>query len=233
MQLVAGLIIGDRHSGLYVADAAPAAAVGVRGDTAGDGRIALSVLGAVQNGTSWVSVAFYLWGILAGSLLISQFWTLANDVYDPARRSGCSDSSAEAPASEGSWGRGSPAVMREPIGTNNLLLVAAVFLAVCAAIVSMICVRERPEGTDVAGSRRERSQRRRKRSSCSCRPSTCRSLRSSSASRRSAPAIIEQQLNMAAEQAKGPRRRISMTAFLGHVGLDSSIAGFVIQIWLT
>src|SRR5258705_3417457 len=31
---------------------------------------------------SWVSVAFYMWGVLAGSLLISQFWSLANDIYD-------------------------------------------------------------------------------------------------------------------------------------------------------
>src|SRR4026209_2911560 len=31
---------------------------------------------------SWVSIAFYLWGILVGSLLISQFWSLANDIYD-------------------------------------------------------------------------------------------------------------------------------------------------------
>src|SRR4029450_2701133 len=31
---------------------------------------------------SWVSVAFYLWGILVGSLLISQLWSLANDIYD-------------------------------------------------------------------------------------------------------------------------------------------------------
>ena len=29
-----------------------------------------------------MSIAFYLWGVLTGSLLISQFWTLANDVYD-------------------------------------------------------------------------------------------------------------------------------------------------------
>src|SRR5262245_8319418 len=32
---------------------------------------------------SWVSVAFYVAGQLLGVLLISQFWTLANIVYDP------------------------------------------------------------------------------------------------------------------------------------------------------
>src|SRR3954465_6331556 len=32
---------------------------------------------------SWVSVAFYVTGLILGVLLISQFWTLANIVYDP------------------------------------------------------------------------------------------------------------------------------------------------------
>src|SRR3970282_121046 len=37
-----------------------------------------------QSGQAWVSVAFYFWGrLLLGIFLISQFWTLANDIYDP------------------------------------------------------------------------------------------------------------------------------------------------------
>ena len=36
-----------------------------------------------QFGAEWVSVGFYLFGLILGILLISQFWTLANDVYDP------------------------------------------------------------------------------------------------------------------------------------------------------
>ncbi len=35
-------------------------------------------------GQEWVSAAFYFWGrLLLGIFLISQFWTLANDIYDP------------------------------------------------------------------------------------------------------------------------------------------------------
>ena len=30
-----------------------------------------------------MSVAFYFFGLILGILLISQFWTLANDIYDP------------------------------------------------------------------------------------------------------------------------------------------------------
>ena len=36
-----------------------------------------------RTGAGWVSVAFYVWGALLGILLISQFWTLANGIYDP------------------------------------------------------------------------------------------------------------------------------------------------------
>ena len=38
-----------------------------------------------RTNASWVSVAFYVAGLLLGVLLISQFWTLANVVYDPRR----------------------------------------------------------------------------------------------------------------------------------------------------
>ena len=34
-------------------------------------------------GADWVAVAFYVVGLILAILLISQFWTLANDVYDP------------------------------------------------------------------------------------------------------------------------------------------------------
>ena len=41
---------------------------------------------------AWVSAAFYLVGLILGILLLSQFWTLANVVFDPAPgQSVCSD----------------------------------------------------------------------------------------------------------------------------------------------
>ena len=36
----------------------------------------------LRTSAEWVTVAFYLFGQILGVLLISQFWTLANDVYD-------------------------------------------------------------------------------------------------------------------------------------------------------
>src|SRR5688500_1601763 len=50
------------------------------------GLMAAAMLGfwaLFRTGAAWVSVAFYVWGALLGILLISQFWTLANGIYDP------------------------------------------------------------------------------------------------------------------------------------------------------
>ena len=48
------------------------------------GEVALLVLFwfLFRTGAEWVSVAFYVLGMILGILLISQFWTLANDIYD-------------------------------------------------------------------------------------------------------------------------------------------------------
>ena len=34
-------------------------------------------------GQDWIAVVFYIVGLILAVLLISQFWTLANDIYDP------------------------------------------------------------------------------------------------------------------------------------------------------
>ena len=36
-----------------------------------------------QSGSTWASTGFYFFGLILGILVISQFWTLANEVYDP------------------------------------------------------------------------------------------------------------------------------------------------------
>lgn len=44
--------------------------------------IAFSVLFSTESGY-WSAIGVYLFRLILGVLLISQFWTLANDVYDP------------------------------------------------------------------------------------------------------------------------------------------------------
>src|SRR4029079_5933391 len=78
-----------------------------------------------QSPQTWVSVAFYVAGLLLGVLLISQFWTLANIVYDPR------------PAKRlfGFMGGGAPlggiagsalAAYAPKIGSTNLLIPSAI-----------------------------------------------------------------------------------------------------------
>ena len=92
---------------------------------------------------TWVSVAFYVAGLILGVLLISQFWTLANVIYDPR----------QAKRLFGFIGGGAPARRhrrlgagrrtRQQIGSTNLLLPSAALMVLCAALVALIIGRER------------------------------------------------------------------------------------------
>src|SRR5262245_42240797 len=84
-----------------------------------------------KTGESWVSVAFYFWGALAGSLLISQFWTLANDIYDPRQAKRLFGFIGGGSSLGGMVGAGLAGRLARPIGTENLLLVGGALLAAC------------------------------------------------------------------------------------------------------
>jgi ATP:ADP antiporter, AAA family len=82
---------------------------------------------------SWVSVAFYMAGLILGILLISQFWTLANIVYDPR----------QAKRLFGFIGGGAPlggiagsalAASANQIGSVNLILPGAALMALSAVL---------------------------------------------------------------------------------------------------
>ena len=53
---------------------------------ASQGAIVVTLVGfyaLFQTGQEWVSVALYILGLIFAILLVSQFWSLANAVYDP------------------------------------------------------------------------------------------------------------------------------------------------------
>ena len=89
VQLAAGVLIGVLMHALQLGRSRGCRAAGSFRSRR-RARSALLVLFWVlfQTGADWVSVAFYVLGLILGILLISQFWTLANDIYDPrqARR---------------------------------------------------------------------------------------------------------------------------------------------------
>ena len=92
--------------------------------------VALLVLfwALLRNGAVWVTVALYFFGQILGILLISQFWTLANDVYDARQAKRLFGLIGGGACLGGAVGAAITATRVEAIGSNNLLLVSAAAL---------------------------------------------------------------------------------------------------------
>ncbi len=198
------------------------------------GQVALLVLFwfLFRTDANWVSVAFYVLGLILGILLISQFWTLANDIYNPRQAKRLFGFIGGGASLGGATGAAITAIAVEEVGTNNLLLVSAAILAVCVAIVTAIVRRQQITG-DFAAAVDERGV------------GGGEAIRLLSNSRHLqvialvigfaaiGAAIIEQQLNMAAESIKGAASTDAITGFLAQVTFYLSIVGFVVQVGLT
>jgi ATP:ADP antiporter, AAA family len=186
-----------------------------------------------RRGGDWVSVAFYIWGLLLGVLLISQFWTLANGVYDPRQAKRLFGFIGGGVALGGMTGAAVTATLVEAVGTNTLLLVSAATLVACAVIVLFIVRRNQRAAAAAATVDEERGV------------SLSRALALLRESRQIqliavvigfgslGAALIDQQLNMAAEVFKGRGETDSIGAFLAQVRFYLSAAAFVIQVWIT
>ena len=186
-----------------------------------------------QIGGDWVSVAFYLWGFMLAILLTSQFWTLANGLYDPRqakRLFGFIGGGITLGGATGAW---TTALMVEIVGTNTLLLWSAAVLLASVGVVTLILRAERAtiEVVEIGASEKGVGLRR-----------AFDLLRGSRQAKVVAlvigfgsigAALIDQQLNMATEIFKGRAQVDAMGAFLAQVRGWVSLAGFVLQVWVT
>ena len=103
----------------------------------------------------WVSVGFYLLGLILGLLLISQFWTLANDIFD-ARQAKRLFGFIGAGASLGAiFGSGMSATFAQRIGSQQLLLIAVLLLEVAVLCIWRLRVLER-RSPQLGGERKAR-----------------------------------------------------------------------------
>jgi AAA family ATP:ADP antiporter len=202
--------------------------------------ITLVALGGVQvafwfwflTGSDWASTGFYFYGLILGILVISQFWTLANIIYDP-RQAKRIFGFIGGGSSLGGIAGSSLTIAATKVGTSNLLLVSASIMALCAVLVVAILRVEKPElRVSLAGAEDEGVGG----------AEAVRLLKNSRHLQTIAmiigfaaigAAIIEQQLNMATAASKGAGNTDSITSFLGTVQLYTSVIGFVIQVWLT
>jgi AAA family ATP:ADP antiporter len=180
-----------------------------------------------------VAVAFYLFGLIIGILLISQFWTLANDVYDPRQAKRVFGFIGAGASLGGFAGAQLTSSVVRSIGTNTMLLVSAATLALCTLLVTVVIRREPGAGQSDASQTGEEAG-----------VSGSEAIRLLGSSRHLqiialvigfaafGSTIIEQQLNMAAEESQGADED-AVTAFLAQIVAYYSLIGFVIQITLT
>ncbi len=180
-----------------------------------------------------VYVGFYILGLILGILLISQFWTLANVVYDPRqakRLFGFIGGGASLGGMLGAfitW-------FSSHIGTVNLLLVSASVMLVCMIIVTIIIRRERVgEKAGITAEREEKGVGARRAFELLRESKHLRLIALVISFGAIGAAIVDQQLNMATEAFKGQAGRDAMTAFLGQVRVWTSGIGFLIQIAVT
>jgi AAA family ATP:ADP antiporter len=181
----------------------------------------------------WASVAFYVLGLIFAILLVSQFWTLANTVYNARQAKRLFGLIGGGTSLGGLTGAGIGALITARVGTNTLLLFSAGFLTVCIVIVAAVLKRERVAITADYASADEQGLGARA------------ALKLFLASRQMqliaviitmgafGAAILDLQLSMAAEAFKGRTETDAMTVFLSSVRFYLSLAGLVIQMFLT
>src|SRR5688572_8501317 len=185
-------------------------------------------------GGDWVAVAFYVAVSILAILLISQFWTLANDVYDPRQAKRIFGFIGGGASLGGATGGGLTAFLVESVGGRTMILIGAAVMFLCLAIVIAIVRREQSAGTSDASKTGEEE-------SVSS-GEAIRLLRSSwhlqvislvIAFGAIGSAIIDQQILMAAAESLGEQNSDSIAAFLGQLTVYLSLIGFVIQVSVT
>jgi AAA family ATP:ADP antiporter len=179
----------------------------------------------------WISVAFYVFGLTLGILLISQFWTLANDIYDSRQARRVFGIIGGGASLGGASGAAITALTVSRVGSDNLLLVSALAIAACAGIVAAIVRRQPAYGASETGGEEAGV-------------GGAEAIRLLAQSRHLqlisvvigfaaiGAAIVDQQLNMAAESMKGADATDAITGFLAQVSFYLSIA-VIVQVALT
>ena len=186
--------------------------------------------GLLRTEAVWVLWVAYLVGLLLGILLISQFWTLANDVYDARQAKRLFGFIGGGASLGGILGNGVTKFLMREVGINNLVLVSAAALAVCAGIVWLIT-----ERVELAGSGDAITEEHGVGGSEAIRllveSPQLRVIALVIGFAAAGAAIVQQQVNMAVEATGGDAETIG--ELLAGIKLYVSIVGFVVQVALT
>jgi AAA family ATP:ADP antiporter len=185
--------------------------------------------GLLGTGAIWVTVALYFLGQILAVLLMSQFWTLANEVFDARQAKRLFGLIGGGACLGGALGASITALTVENIGSNNLLLVSAASLAVCAGIVLRIV--RHPQASHYLQSFDEQGVGGREALRLLVQSRHLRFLAAVVVFAAVGAAIVDQQLSMAAEAYRFDAD--SIAAYLALVTVFLSLAGFVVQVTLT
>ena len=167
-----------------------------------------------------------------GLLLISHFWTLANDVYDPRQAKRLFGFIGGGASLGGMAGSALLILLVERVGKDAMILTGAAFLFVCVFVVSAVMRVSQVDLTRVADAGAKKG---------TGGLESLQLLRESKHLQVIALVIgfaaigaglLDQQLNMAVEEFRGDGGADAIAAFLGQVQFFLSTAGFVIQVWL-
>jgi AAA family ATP:ADP antiporter len=181
-------------------------------------------------GWEWVPAAFFLFGLIFGLLLISQFWTLANDVYDPRQARRVFGFIGGGASLGGVTGNSITYLTADLVSANNLLLVCAAVLGLCVVIVSRVVGKLPAEKLSLLAE--EKGVGVREALDLLRRSRHLQIIALVIASAAVSAQLVEQQMNMAAEASKGSSE-VDLQKFFSMVGIYLSIASFVIQVGLT
>ena len=182
----------------------------------------------------WVATALYWFGQIYAILLITQFWTLANIIFDARQAKRLFGFIGAGSSLGGLVGGSLPAFFITQFGSRQLLLISAIVLAGCSLVV--IAIVSRARSVDLSGLEAVREEK------GVGGLEALRMLRESKHLQIIAIVIgltsigaglVDQQLNMAAQAIKGRDQTDAMTAVLGQVQVYVSGIGFVIQMFLT
>jgi ATP:ADP antiporter, AAA family len=185
--------------------------------------------GLLRTGATWVTVALYFFGQILGVLLISQFWTLANDVYDARQAKRLFGLIGGGACLGGAVGAAITATRVEALGSNNLLLISAATLALCVALVLKIV--RLPHASDHMEVMDERGVGGREALRLLTHSRHLRVLAGVVGFAAIGAAVVDQQLSMAAEATRADGDAIAR--LLAEVTVYLSLAGFVVQVALT
>jgi AAA family ATP:ADP antiporter len=183
----------------------------------------------LRSGSVWVTVALYFFGQILGILLLSQFWTLANDVYDARQAKRLFGLIGGGACLGGAVGAAITASRVEAIGSNNLLLVSAIALSICVVLVLKIV--RLPHAEHSADAFDERGVGGREALKLLAQSKHLRVLAGVVAFAAIGAAVVDQQLSMAAEATGADGDAIAR--LLAQVTIYLSLAGFAVQVGLT